>query len=170
MAARGPVLLTIESSILLLVSLWLPWFLGPRFCAYPDRVFGSCPYAHWSAWSALKVADVVLAVLAASAIANTLIGPAVSDRIARRVGLSARLGRMVVGMEIAAAGWGAVALSIYSELRPSLPTSALFGRGRFPLPVFALVPDYGFLIALLAAGGIIGGGWWLALTQTTEAS
>jgi hypothetical protein len=107
----------------LVLSLFLPWHELP--IALPERD------GTLSGWEVFRFADVVLAVLAALGLAAAGAG---------------RLLRLpVLYIPPAAAGWGAVAVTLYAVERPGV-----LMVGSFPAP-----PAIGFFVALCAAGAMV---------------
>jgi hypothetical protein len=145
-ANRTGTLLTAGGSVVLVISLWLPWFDVPRVCRQASVLL--CPHSQLSAWVAFRQADWELTLLAAAAVALALAGPAIATALAPDVGVSPRYARAIAHLAVAGAGWIAIALSIIAVHRPSI--------AAYPAPV----PDYGFFVALVAAGAITAGGWW----------
>jgi hypothetical protein len=146
-AHHAGVLLVVGGAVVLLVSLWLPWFSVSPVCAQELGV--PCPRAvRFSAWESFRIADVMLAALAGVAILGALAGPGVATRLAPVLGLEPVVARALARLGVAATGWVAVCLSLYAVDRPSLAV------------VPGYVTDAGYLTALLAGGAIVGGGWW----------
>lgn len=149
LAERTGTALVVGGGLLLLASLWLPWYVTNRACVVPAPIGGRCfDEAHFSAWEAFQTADIVLAVLAVAAVALALAGPQLASALAPRLGVSASFGVAVARLAVAAIGWSVIALSLFAIERPTLASDP------------ARVPDFGYLGALLAGGAITGGGWW----------
>jgi hypothetical protein len=131
-------LLTAAGGTLLAVSLFLPWyglfkgwtFYAPVDDAQVSRNLG--PVDYLNAWQSFRVADVLMAVAAAVALAGT----ALADRVRGGWGWFA----------LAVVGAGALAGVMYSVFNPATGGGAPY-IGFF----FAL-----FGAALIAAGGLLG--------------
>jgi hypothetical protein len=142
---RAGELLVAVSALGLFVALFLPWY-DPVVRARAADGSISPGDVSPSGWEAFELADVVLAVMAALALAAFLAARA----------LLSRLPYLIAGL----AGWFAVVVALYSYWRPD----HLDG-----LAVFAGPPGGGFFLALFSAGAITGGALVALLAQRPEA-
>jgi hypothetical protein len=140
-------LLVLDGAVLLAVSLWLPWFEAALPC--PQIVGAPCEPRRFDAWDSFQQADLALALLAAGAVVAALAGPPLAARLAPALGVATGLGQAVAGVVVAAFGWTAIAVTLFAIDRP-IPVVPVEGR----------IPGWGFFLALLGAGAIVGGGWW----------
>ena len=155
-AARIGMLLAVGGGILLLVSLWLPWFEVSRPC--PQLAGASCQPLRFNAWESFQQADAALALLAVGAILGAAAGPALGTAAGRALGLEAPLARALAGLAVAGAGWLAVCACLFAIQRPIVGEVPAGGR----------VPGWGFFLALVAGGAIVAGGWWPALAGSNQ--
>ena len=129
---RGPLvglmgeLAAVAGCLGVLVALFLPWY------ELPVALGSGRTDSMLSAWEAFRYADVILAGLAAFGLAC-----AAAARL---------LDLPVLHVPLAAAGWAALAVVLYSYQRPT------FGGGAGPLPG---PPAIGFFVALCATGAIV---------------
>ena len=127
----GAELAVLAGCLGLIASLFLPWYELAVALPRPGGIGAVLPSPDGtlSAWEAFRVADVLLALLAGAGLAGLV--------AARALGLPVALALT------AAAGWGALAVTLYAHYRPA---------GAF---TYGTPPEFGFFVAICAQGAMV---------------